>query len=313
MSAVLDQLQMTLQSNERVYPPFFVVGAQRSGTTVLRLMLNRHPELAIPFESGFIIPFLQRLPEYGDLNRRENARRLLTDIAGYYLIADWGRWITDFEAILANPIRDYADLVHAIFLTHAQAKGKSRWGDKTPGQETNIDALWHMFPGCRILHLVRDGRGVAQSNKRVSWGIHSLPRAASDWSWKVTLGHKMGALLGPHYHEVRYENLVLQPEAVLREICAFLGVPYEPVMLGYPETAAREMPPGTEQWHSRSVQALNPSLVFAWKRDMSRADQIIFEQIAGDTLDLLGYHRERLPSTLASRMKNLYYATFCRW
>src|SRR5215510_14678346 len=100
--------------------PVFIVGAQRSGTTMLRLMLDQHSGLSIPFESGFIVHFHQRLQDYGDLSARANARRLLDAITQYPMIAV-GRWIEDPEAILANPIRTYSDLVHAIFLTYARS------------------------------------------------------------------------------------------------------------------------------------------------------------------------------------------------
>jgi sulfotransferase family protein len=305
--------QLLIPSRVAADGPFFVVGAQRSGTTMLRLMLNAHPGLSIPFESGFIVHFFRRLNQYGDLSRIENARRLLVDISNHWRLSERGSWIKDHAAILAEPIRSYADLVHAIFRVHARAEGKSVWGDKTPGQETSLDVLSNLFPGCRIIHLVRDGRDVAQSSARVSWGFRSLPRAASDWRWKVTLGHKLGAMLGPYYREFKYETLVLQPESTLREICGFLGVQYDPAMLTYHETAQRYIPEASLAWHNNSIKAPDLTLVYAWKSRMSRADRIIFEQVAGDALDLMGYERERLASTLRSRFRNLYYANLCRW
>ena len=73
------------------------------------------------------------------------------------------------------------------------------------------------------------------------------------------------------------------------------------------------MPDGTLVWHRNSVRAPDGSLVYEWKRRMSLADRIIFEQVAGDALDLMGYERERHRSTLGSRAKNFYYANFLRW
>jgi len=314
MTAVLDPLPCapSVEWNSAGHP-FFVVGVQRSGTTMLRLMLNRHPEIAIPFETGFIAHFYHRLHEYGDLSRVDNARRLLDDICAFWQIADRGKWIKDTEGILAQPIRTYRDLVHAIFMSHARARGKSRWGDKTAGQEASLDILWKVFPECRIVHLVRDGRDVALSNRRVSWGIPNLPRAARDWRWKVTLARKIGSVLGEHYHEVKYEDLVRSPAATLSRICAFIDVRYDESMLKYHESAAREMPDVSLSWHRNSVRAPDGSLVYEWKRRMSLADRIIFDQVAGDALELMGYEREQHPSTLGSRAMNFYYANFQRW
>ena len=84
----------------RTSVPFFIVGAQRSGTTMFRLMLNQHPELAVPFESGFITIFYRRLGEYGDLTTEENVRRLLGDIADFPLVKKGG-YIEAVEAVPA--------------------------------------------------------------------------------------------------------------------------------------------------------------------------------------------------------------------
>jgi hypothetical protein len=291
--------------------PFFIVGAQRSGTTLFRLMLNQHPDLSIPFESVFIPVFYRRLHEYGDLRRRENARRLLTDISNYPL--HFGRLIKDPDAILARSIVSYADLVHAIFQVDAEAKNKRRWGDKTPGYEADLDILWALFPGCLVIHLIRDGRDVALSNRRIEWGIASLPRAAADWRWKVTLGHKMGMLIRAHYLEVKYEDLVLHSESTLRRVCDFLTIRFHPRMLEYPATAEGELPTEALPFHRNSVRAPDPSLIGEWRRRMSRADRIIFEQVAGDALGLFGYELERHTPTVTSRLKNLYYAVWQRW
>ncbi len=293
-------------------PPFFVVGAQRSGTTMLRLMLNQHPDVAVPFESGFVTDFAARQADFGDLSDPANAARMLDAIASHPLVKK-GNLILDTQAILARPITDYASLCDAIFSAYADAKGKRRWGDKTPSYITELDQLWRLFPGCKIVHIVRDGRDVALSNLRVGWGIHNLPRAAQDWRWKTLLAHKMGAVLAPNYIELRYEELVLAPEQQLRRICEFLELDYDPRMLSYHENSVNEMPQASLDWHRNSVKAPDRSLVYTWKYDMPKADRIIFEQIASDALETFGYEQERLPSNLGSRVRNLYYATWQRW
>jgi len=293
-------------------PPFLVVGAQRSGTTMLRLMLNRHPELFVPFESGFIPDFHARSARYGDLADHASASRLLDDIADHPLVRKGGL-VGDRSAILARPHATYAELVRGIFEVEAARHGKRRWGDKTPSYVTDLDVMWTLFPGCRIVHLVRDGRDVAWSNRGVAWGIRNLPAVAADWRWKTTLGRKVGRVLGSAYLEVRYEDLVLDTTAVLGKLCAFLEVDYVPDMLDYPSDAAARMPADSLRWHQNSVRAPDPGLVYAWKHRLSSADRVIFEAIAGDALDLFGYERERRPASWKSRARSLYYATARRW
>lgn len=292
-------------------PPFFVVGAQRSGTTMLRLMLNAHPDVAVPFESGFLVKFYWGCHRYGDLGVPANAARLLADISDHPY-AKKARLVEDREAILDRPIRNYADMVDAIFGAYAAARGKSRWGDKTPTYVTDVDVLRAVFPRCKIIHLVRDGRDVAISNRSISWGSRNVPKVASDWRWKTLLAHKVGRLLGDDYLLVQYEKLVLCPEQSLRVITEFLGIEYSDVMLGYTRDASSEMPAESLRWHGNSIRPPDPGLVEQWRYQMSRSDRIIFEQIACDALETFGYSVERRAGTIGSRMKNLYYATVAR-
>jgi hypothetical protein len=279
---------------------------------MLRLMLNQHPSLMVPFESGFITEYYRRLDAYGPLTEPTNKCRLLDDISAYHLVKKGGH-TRNRQAILNKRITSYAELVDAIFSTLAEEKHKRRWGDKTPDYVVDLEVLWALFPGCKIIHVVRDGRDVALSLRDLSWGTRSLPRAAADWRWKAMIGRKVGAVLGTHYIEVRYEDLVRNPELQLLRVCEFLDEPYDAAMLSYYQSQHSEMPPDSLAFHRNSVKPPDPALVFGWKRRMSVADRTIFEQIAGDALDLFVYQRENLPSSLRSRLKNLYYSTVERW
>ena len=287
--------------------PFFVLGAQRSGTTMLRLMLNRHPRIAVPHETAFITVFLPRLAEYGDLADQANVARLLADIASYHLVVRGGH-VRSKEAVLSHPIQSYSDLVSAIMFEYARAEGKARWGDKTPFYTQDIDVLWNLFPGCQFIHLVRDGRDVALSQTGISWLPNSVPQIAADWRHKTTICHKVGrALPRGSFLEIRYEDLVTRTEETLRTICGFLGESYSSEMLSYHATALEVVPEESLKWHRSSVRPPDPSKIGRWKHELCRADRIIFEQIAGDALGLFGYPRERLTTTLGSRIRNAVY------
>lgn len=300
-------------TNQRVTVPIFVVGAPRSGTTMLRLMLNAHPRIAIPFESDFIPKFYRKLGEYGDLTARENIEHLLDDI-GKQSFVTRGGLIRDKAAVLARNPRSYSELITAIYETYAEANRKIRWGDKDPDNVIEMDVLWNLFPGCRIVHIVRDGRGVANSLRTLEWGSRNLVKLARDWSWRVTLAHKMGMMLGPgYYHEVRYEDLVRSPEAVLRGICKFVGEPFDREMLAYHKNAGAAMPDSSLKFHSSSIQSPDPAKVAAWQREMSVADRALFEEVAGATLEEFGYPREALRGGWRSGLVRLKYALINRW
>jgi hypothetical protein len=292
-------------------PPLFLLGSQRSGTTMLRLMLNNHPNIAIPHESAFITIFFKKLDAYGDLSNAGNARRLLDDVARHPLVKR-GKLVADPDAILSRPIASYRDFVDAIFQTYADALGKPRWGDKTPFYTDDIDVIRRVFPDAKILHLVRDGRDVVLSQKSIEWMSDNLPKLVLDWQWKTTIAHKVGSVLGDDFLEVRYEDLVRRPEENLRKICAFMGEAYDPAMLTYSENAKEVVPSESLKWHRKSVQPPDPSQLDKWKTRLSPSERVIFEQLAGDTLDLFGYEREGLAPTMASRALKVYYTLLKR-
>lgn len=301
------------QEGSGVNVPIFVVGAPRSGTTMLRLMLNAHPRIAIPFESDFIPKFYRRLGEYGDLGTRENVGRLLDDIAAQPF-AQRGGLIPDKESILARNPTSYSALIQAVYETYAASNGKCRWGDKDPDNVVELDMLWKLFPRCRIVHIVRDGRGAANSLRKQAWGSKNILKLAADWSWRVMLAHKMGMMLGPAYYlEIRYEDLVRSPETTLRGICEFVGEPFDQTMLGYDRNAAAAMPESSLAFHASSIRAPDPAKVTVWQREMNAADRRLFDEVAGTTLQEFGYPREAHPGGWRTELMRLKYALITRW
>lgn len=292
-------------------PPLFLLGSQRSGTTMLRLMLNNHANIAIPHESAFITIYFKKVQSYGDLSQRDNARRLLEDVMQHPLVQR-GELVSDPEAVLSHPIATYRDFVEAIFRAYVDSLGKPRWGDKTPFYTADIDIIRRIFPDAKIVHLVRDGRDVVLSQKSIEWMSGNLPKLVQDWQWKTTIAHKVGAVMGEDFLEIRYEDLVRRPEQVLRVICDFLGEAYDPAMLEYSDSAQNVVPQESLKWHRNSVKPPDPSQLDKWKKGLTKAERILFEQLAGETLDLFGYERERLNPTMASRALKVYYTLLKR-
>ena len=293
--------------------PFFVLGAQRSGTTMMRLMLNSHRRLAVPHETVFVTQFFRKLESYGDLGKAENRRRLLDDIADHTLVKR-GKLIPDKEAVLAQEPSSYGEFIDAIMTTYAESHGKARWGDKTPYYTPDIDVLNQIFPRAKFIQVLRDGRDVALSQRDIGWLSNNSFALAQDWSWKTTVCHKVGRSLGPgRYLELRYEDLVREPEASLRKACAFLGEEFDPQMLHYHEAAKQVVPAESLQWHQNSVRPPDASKIFAWKNDLPKTDQIIFEEVAGDTLEYFGYERAPINPSFFTKLRKIYYTVVQRW
>ena len=284
-------------------PPVFVVGCGRSGTTLLRLMLDAHPDLAIPPESHFLSRFGHNLGRYGTAGHVD-AERLASDIVRTKTFQAWG--VPGAEVMprvhaLAAPT--FAGVVDAVYMAYADAHGAARWGDKTPRYVLDIPLFDRLFPGSRFVHIIRDGRDVAMSLRTVRFGPNEPMSAAAFWERRVRAGRRDGDALGTaRYHEVRYEQLVEDPERELRTICSFLELSWNPAMLDYPERVAGALPDDRRSQHRHEDRPPTKGLR-DWRTEMPAADVAAFEAVAGDLLDELGYERGAPPPVASLRAK----------
>jgi hypothetical protein len=180
-------------------------------------MLCAHPRIAIPSESNFLPAFYRA---FGDPATETEARALATRILGLHWVKKWNLPVEpgDFAAD-----RSFAAVIARLYGCYAAREGKTRWGDKTPSYVRHLPLLADLFPGARFVHVVRDGRDVALSFVRHYAGPRNVYTAAEHWLRSVEEGRRAGEALGPaSYLEVRYEDLIAGPEAVLRGVCAFL-------------------------------------------------------------------------------------------
>ena len=277
--------------------PFFLIGFQRSGTTLLRLMLDSHPELAVPLDvTGLWDRYEGRLDAYGDLTRPEGRRRLVDDLLAEERIRLW-KVPLEAEGVLAQWTRPgLPGVIDALGRSYALAKGKRWWGDKDPGNTRRLAQLNRWFPGCRVIHIIRDGRGACLSHLGQAFGHDDLMACAEAWREEVWWARQMGGLLGPErYCEVKYEDLLEDPERELTRITAFLGVPYSPAMLEYPGRVAEAVP--DEKRHIWPLIGEPPRKENAtrWRARMPPPVQVCFEKRAGAVLGELGYDTSPAP------------------
>jgi len=291
--------------------PVFIVGFQRSGTTLLRMMLNAHPEIAIPHDSAELwFHYRDKAASaYGGLVDASQVTRMVDDLLAEPRIKAWQ---TDLprEQLLAGPMpQSFPEVMRRFHEVFTRLHGKTIWGDKNTGTLVALDMLNRYFPDCKIIHLVRDGRDCALSHasKEYIYGYENVLRSAVEWREQTSLCHKMGAMLPPErFLESRYEDLVLTPETELQKICAFLGVPYAPQMLKYYEQVNENVPVekrGLWPLLNKPPVAAN---VFKWKTKMTPADRAVFERNAGELLKALGYETLSGPIR-AGRLRELWY------
>jgi hypothetical protein len=284
-------------------PAPFVVGVNRSGTTLMRMMLDAHPDLTMPPETHFV-------PELIDVAEAGNAtpEAFLATITKQREWGDFG--LTEeqlLEAFGAIEPLNAGDALREFYALYAERIGKPRCGEKTPIYVKSIRKISGALPEARFLHVIRDGRDVALSIRDRATKEHSIEAIAERWVRRIGQARRQSSKLAEGaYKEIRYEGLVLDTEAVLREVCEFFELPWDDAILDYHERSAerleemkRELPADGKRTtlsverrmatHARTTQAPDPSRVSRWRESMDREQRREFESIAGELLAELGY------------------------
>lgn len=286
-------------------PMPIIVGSPRSGTTLLRLMLDSHSELAIPPETGFLT-LGKELRGKGDTLRENFYQAVVNFGAPLPSWPDFEIAKEDFRSTL-NEITpfDIADGYRAFYRLYSTQRGKPRWGDKTPLYCKDLDTIRQVLPEARFIHIIRDGRDAALSLRRLwfspGWEIETQ---AAYWRDCIVSARRAGAGHAD-YIEVRYEDLILNTRETLERVCAHANLTYEDAMLSYYKRAperlrehkGRSRSDGTPfltqeqrlQQQQRTTKPPDPACVFAWKQTMDQEERRKFQTVAGDLLAELGY------------------------
>ncbi|MGH2719897.1 MAG: sulfotransferase family protein [Actinomycetota bacterium] len=264
-------------------PLLIVGGAPRSGTTLLRNMLNAHPLIAVPGESYFILHVFDELASI----RRTGDPVLAWDLIRRHPF--FLRWDLDpgaVESLAArHPPVTYADLIRVVFAAYAASQGKSLSVDKTPWYAMRFGILAEMLPTTRFVHLLRDPREVCMSGALQVWH-KDLWAAADIWARTVAAVASVQDRLGERLIEVRYEELVRKPEQELRRICSHAGVEFDDAILDYPRS--RGLLAGAA--YRRARQPLRAG-ARRWQDELSHLDIALIESRCGRLMDAAGYPR----------------------
>lgn len=257
-----------MSSGALTFDPIFIGGEGRSGTTLLRVMLDSHSAIACGPETHFLVD-----PAFQEFHRHFQ-EKWSRRAAGY------GYGERDIDVL-------FGEFARTWFETYMRRRGKRRWADKTPQNIHVMAYLWRLFPTARFIHMIRDGRDVACSIMAQTWGPNSVTAAAKRWvdcigKGRVHHGDKS------RYLELRYENLVRNPERELRRVMTFVGEQWEPGMLEY-WRGEHDLADLTESSASQVRRPLYLDSIGRWQAEMSTRQLRVFHRIAGGTLAELGY------------------------
>jgi hypothetical protein len=292
------------------FQPLLMFGFERSGTTLLSMMMGAHPDLAVPLSTtGLWYRYYAELGSYGPLAERDNVRRLAESLLNEERIKLWDVDLQADEVVAGFDPRGFSDVVARFHRLYALKKGKSYWASMDISTLKNMDTANVWFPDARFIHIVRDGRDVALSHETYLYGTRNTLDCAQSWASAVTTNLKMGAMIASdRYCVVKYEDLVNDSERVLRNICEFIGLTYDPQMLTYYDMVEAKIPKSKRSLWPELGSPPNDSKAYQWKAAMSEAKRVVFEREAGSLLRRLGYETYlNVPKTPAS----YFYEVWC--
>lgn len=292
--------------------PVFIVGAPRSGTTLMQYILRSFPSLSIPTgESHFFIPLFRNEAQYGDLSHIYNVKRVLQAMeaqSAEFLHTDMHGIKFDVETLahefVAEGRNNMRDIITGLFEKNAAGEGKLRWCEKTPYYVLHIPKLLEWWPDAQIIHVIRDGRDVALSMlaRRHDFGVYNIYIAAKHWEHYVETGRALGRQVGEgQYLELRYEDLISDQKAATQKICGFLGEEYSDDLLEFKKSGIAGKTPLLQ----KSIQKDNQD---KWKSEMTSWQIRVFESVAASALKEFNY---RLVTT--GRILPLPLRVFYRW
>ena len=267
--------------------PIFICGALRSGTTLLRLMIDHHPALSNPGEFDFMFDW----PE--DASGEP-------DLAGHHKRLEKS-WIFANTGLQADQTLDHPALIHSFSDAY-------RSPDKilTINIHRNFERIPVLYPNARYVHLVRDPRDVARSCVNMGWAGNTYYGVESWIASERSFEALSKIVPAGRIHRMRYESLITQPEEELSALCAFVGVLFDPTMLRYGDSSTYQSP--------------DPGLIEQWRRKMSPREISRLESKVGPMLAIRGYRAsvtnppapgavERIRLKLENRLSRLRFLT----
>lgn len=291
-------------------PFVFVIGCPRSGTTLLQRMMDNHPQLTIANDTHFITRAVKKT-----LRRESNpvlTPELVDRVRTYRRFARMGL----DEADVGEATRGcwtYSQFVSRLYDIRAAHAGKHLSGEKTPDFCRQIPALHSLFPCTKFIHIIRDGRDTALSamdwatatkgpGKWSLWAEDPVGTCALWWRWQVGTGVRDGRALGEGlYYDLKYEDLVEDSPVPLSAVAAFLQIPDSEKMANYFAGKTKR----NRNLSAKSAWLPPTKGLRDWRNQMVENDIAVFEGIAAELLNELGYELSgaKAPGTVEERIQ----------
>lgn len=267
--------------------PVYVAGLERTGTSLLFALLASHPQIAMTRRTNLWTYFYE---QFGDLGEDDNLDRCLDMMRQYkrlvVLDPDWNRLRSEF---VEGP-RTYARLFALLEQQQADRLNKPRWGDKSLHTERYAEPIFEAYPEARILHMIRDPRD-RYASVLARWKVRrgGVGAGMAEWISSSRLAEKNQSEFPERYKVIRYEDLVSRPEALLQEICDFIGEDYTSRMLTMDGAAGFRDQGANSSYGSREVGKISTDSIGRYSEVLSARQVAFIEWIADEEMRALGY------------------------
>lgn len=275
------------------YQPIYIVGADRCGTTLMQALLASHPRIALSAKASNLWTYFYN--QYGNLAQRTNFERCLAAMLRYNhvqtLNPDPARIRREF--LQGEPT--YARLFALFHEHYAQQLGKPRWGDRSTYVERYADEIFAAYPSVKMLHMIRDPRDrYASSITRWQRGEGKVGGGAARWLYSVQWAKRNLRRYPGRYKIVRYETLTSEPEATLRDLCAFLGEAFAPEMLAFAGADQFRARGGNSSYGKRNEAQISPNSIGRYRKVLSKREIAFLQAQTGRDMTQFHYEPERI-------------------
>lgn len=271
--------------------PVFVVGMPRSGTTLLSDILTAHPDLAVSPETHYYRVFHPRCDGSACLEDTEDARAFVRSFLKSRWVASMGLpdpVLNDVEAEILAAEVTHPRILGTLMEAYAAHTGKPRWGEKTPAHLEHVPTIHDHFPEARFVGIVRDPRDVSRSLLQAPIDIMNPVLHARRWRRYAEAADAYLAS-GIPYTEIRYEDLLDEPESTVRTVCEAVDLPYTEDLLAFHDAEGTTFDPEEEPWKAKAREPIDPSNKEKWREDLPPGDVSVIEAEAGEAMRSRGY------------------------
>ena len=299
--------------------PIFIVGANRSGTTLLRLILNAHSRIAIPEEVVYLGSTLAGVPiekwQTPDLSK-EAYTAFVKDFILHDCepLAGIDQEKVIEEIVAASPF-DLKKPYQYVLEAWAAQHGKERWGEKTPGNLFYADILIEMFPDAKFIHVVRDPRAGVSSMMNTTFFPKDIVFNALSRHKFMTKGRAILERSVPEQQRLllRYEDLVLEPEATVKRLCHFIEEPFENSMMDFYQESSRYMKKdAASSFNKAATRPISADMLDKWKKKLTRSEIAQIQMLCKHEMKEFGYAFEKAKASVSVHteilIKKVYWA-----